>query len=86
MFLAKDQKISSLENDVNLVKREMVLAHIIADKEKKEGAKLSAPIAMLKIKLQMAKEAEDPNFDRTVWDQEGWKAKLAELDDEEEAG
>ncbi|MFS8034535.1 hypothetical protein Hanom_Chr17g01582281 [Helianthus anomalus] len=40
---------------------------------------------MLKIKLQMAKQAEDPNFERTDWDQEGWKVKLAELDDEEEA-
>ncbi|MFS8034534.1 hypothetical protein Hanom_Chr17g01582271 [Helianthus anomalus] len=31
MYLAKDQKIATLENDVNLVKRELVLAHITAD-------------------------------------------------------
>ncbi|MFS7964137.1 hypothetical protein Hanom_Chr08g00746691 [Helianthus anomalus] len=88
IFLAKDKKISSLENEINLVKRELVLTHATAQQEKEEvmeGAKLSATIAMLKIKLQMAKEAEDPNFDRTVWDQEAWKRKLAELDDEEDA-
>ncbi|KAM0025490.1 putative RNA-directed DNA polymerase [Helianthus debilis subsp. tardiflorus] len=88
LFLAKDQKIASLENDVNLVKMELVLAHITAGQEKAEvmeGAKLSATIAMLKIKLQMAKEAEDPDFDRTAWDQEGWKKRLAELDEEEDA-
>ena len=50
-----------------------------------DGAKHSAAVAMLKIKLQMAKEAEDPAFDRSAWDQEGWKERLAELDDEEDA-
>ncbi|MFS7912580.1 hypothetical protein Hanom_Chr02g00131631 [Helianthus anomalus] len=49
-----------------------------------EGAKLSATIAMLKIKLQMAKEVEDPAFDRSAWDQEAWRQRLAELDDEDE--
>ncbi|MFS8021114.1 hypothetical protein Hanom_Chr16g01423611 [Helianthus anomalus] len=49
-----------------------------------EGAKHSAIVAMLKIKLQMAKEAEDPAFDRAEWDQEGLKQRLAELDDEDE--
>ncbi|MFS7943760.1 hypothetical protein Hanom_Chr06g00503991 [Helianthus anomalus] len=88
MYLAKDQRIASLENEVNLVKRVLVMAHVTADHEKAkvmEGAKLSAIIAMLKIKLQMAKEAEDPDFDGTAWDQEGWKKRLAELDDEEES-
>ncbi|KAM0050026.1 hypothetical protein Hdeb2414_s0008g00292781 [Helianthus debilis subsp. tardiflorus] len=88
MFLAKDKKISSLENEINLVKRELVLTQAIAQQEKEEvmeGAKLSGTITMLKIKLQMAKEAEDPSFDRSAWDQEAWKLKLAELDDEEEA-
>ncbi|MFS7964340.1 hypothetical protein Hanom_Chr08g00749101 [Helianthus anomalus] len=88
IFLAKDKKISSLENEVNLVKRELVLTQATAQQEKAEvmeGAKLSATIAMLKIKLQMAKEAEDPDFDRSAWDQEAWKQKLAELDDKEEA-
>ncbi|KAJ0880379.1 hypothetical protein HanRHA438_Chr10g0462441 [Helianthus annuus] len=64
------------------------MAQIDADHEKhelREDAKISAAITMYKIKLQMAKEAEDPDFDRTTWDQEGWKAKLAELEDEEEA-
>ena len=50
-----------------------------------DGAKHSATVAMLKIKLQMAKEAEDPAFDRSAWDQEAWKERLAELDDEEDA-
>ncbi|MFS7911502.1 hypothetical protein Hanom_Chr02g00118901 [Helianthus anomalus] len=50
-----------------------------------EGAKHSATVAMLKIKLQMAKEAEDPSFDRSEWDQEAWKQRLAELDDEDES-
>ncbi|KAJ0585195.1 hypothetical protein HanHA89_Chr05g0197501 [Helianthus annuus] len=87
MFLAKDQKIASLENAINLVKRELVLTQATAQQEKEEvmeGDKLSTTIAMLKIKLQMAKEAENPSFDRSAWDQEAWKWKLAELDDEED--
>ncbi|MFS7955717.1 hypothetical protein Hanom_Chr07g00645911 [Helianthus anomalus] len=88
MFLAKDKKISSLEKEVNLLQKELVLAQIITQQEKAEvmeGAKLSATIAMLKIKLQMAKEAEDPAFDRSEWDQEAWKQRLPELDDEDES-
>ncbi|MFS7967968.1 hypothetical protein Hanom_Chr09g00792041 [Helianthus anomalus] len=71
MFLAKDKKISSLEKDLNLGQKELVMAQITAQQEKAkvmEGAKLSATIAMLKIKLQMAKEVEDPAFDRSAWD------------------
>ncbi|KAJ0744344.1 hypothetical protein HanPI659440_Chr10g0386531 [Helianthus annuus] len=66
--LAKDKKISSLEKDNNTLHKELILAEITANKEKTEfmdGAKLSAAIAMLKIKLQMAKEAADPSFDRS---------------------
>ena len=88
IFLAKDQTISSLEKDLNLAKKQVVMAQINVDHEKHEvleDAKVSAAITMYKIKLQMAKEAEDPDFDRTTWDQEGWKAKLAKLDDKEEA-
>ncbi|MFS7913896.1 hypothetical protein Hanom_Chr02g00147131 [Helianthus anomalus] len=39
---------------------------------------------MLKIKLQMAKEAEDPAFDRSDWEVEDWKQRLEELGDEDE--
>ncbi|KAJ0578315.1 hypothetical protein HanIR_Chr05g0245931 [Helianthus annuus] len=70
IFLAKDKTISSLEKDLNLVKKELVLTQITAQQEKEEvmeGTKLSTTIAMLKIKLQMAKEAEDPSFDRSAW-------------------
>ncbi|MFS7954281.1 hypothetical protein Hanom_Chr07g00628461 [Helianthus anomalus] len=49
-----------------------------------DGAKLSATIAMLKIKLQMAKEGADPSFDRSEWDLEAWKQRLVELGDEYE--
>ncbi|KAJ0746346.1 hypothetical protein HanOQP8_Chr05g0176531 [Helianthus annuus] len=66
--LAKDKKISSLEKDNNTLHKELLLAEITANKERIEimdGAKLSATIAMLKIKLQMAKEAADPSFDRS---------------------
>ncbi|MFS7905045.1 hypothetical protein Hanom_Chr01g00043141 [Helianthus anomalus] len=87
MFLAKDKKISSPEKDINLLQKELVPTQITAQEEKAEvieGAKHSATVAMLKIKLQMAKEAEDHAFDKAEWDQEGWKQRLAELDDEEE--
>ncbi|MFS7947494.1 hypothetical protein Hanom_Chr06g00548921 [Helianthus anomalus] len=76
MFLAKDKKISSLEKDINLLQKEVVLAEITAQKEKAdvmEGAKVSATISMIKIKRQMAKEVEDPTFDRSAWDQEAWR-------------
>ena len=84
--LAKDKKITSLERQLEVQQKEMILNEVTAYKEREEvmeGAKLSAAIAMLKIKLQMAKEAEDPAFDRSAWDQEGWKQRLAELDDED---
>ncbi|KAJ0752821.1 hypothetical protein HanPI659440_Chr09g0328681 [Helianthus annuus] len=71
--LAKDKKISYLEKDINMLQKELLVAEITAQKERMEiieGAKLSAIIAMLKIKLQMAKEAEDPSFDRSAWDLE----------------
>ncbi|KAJ0561791.1 hypothetical protein HanHA300_Chr06g0226971 [Helianthus annuus] len=87
-FLAKDETIPSLERELNLAKKQVVMAQINADHEKAEvieDVKVSAAITMYKIKLQMAQEAEDPDFDRTNWDQKGWKAKLAELDGEEEA-
>ncbi|MFS7968626.1 hypothetical protein Hanom_Chr09g00799831 [Helianthus anomalus] len=50
-----------------------------------DRAKLSTTITMLKIKLQMVKEAEDHAFDKYEWDQEAWKQRLAELDDEDES-
>ncbi|KAJ0791587.1 hypothetical protein HanOQP8_Chr01g0007361 [Helianthus annuus] len=64
------------------------LAEISAQKERTEimdGAKLSASITMLKIKLQMAKEAEDPSLDRSAWDLEAWKQRLVELGYEDES-
>ncbi|KAJ0867055.1 hypothetical protein HanRHA438_Chr12g0558731 [Helianthus annuus] len=84
----KDHKIASLEKDLNDAKTQMAKVLINTDYEKHElmeGAKVSAAIAMYKTKLQMAQEAQDPDFDRSNWDIEGWKARLAELDDEEEA-
>ncbi|MFS7953714.1 hypothetical protein Hanom_Chr07g00621861 [Helianthus anomalus] len=66
--LAKDKKISSLDKDNNNLHKELLLAEITTNKERMEvidGAKLSATIAMLKIKIQMAKEAADPSFDRS---------------------
>ncbi|MFS7956031.1 hypothetical protein Hanom_Chr07g00649781 [Helianthus anomalus] len=85
--LAKDKKISSLEKDINTLQKEFLLAEITTNKERIEimdGAKLSATIAMLKIKLQMAKEAADPSFDRSEWDLQAWVKRMAELGDEDE--
>ncbi|MFS7888588.1 hypothetical protein Hanom_Chr00s000001g01596991 [Helianthus anomalus] len=69
--LAKDKKMSSIEKDNNTLHKELLLAGITANNERIEimdGAKLSATIAMLKIKLQMAKEAVNLSFDRSEWD------------------
>ncbi|MFS8006784.1 hypothetical protein Hanom_Chr14g01253231 [Helianthus anomalus] len=63
--LAKDKKISSVEKDINMLQKELLLAEITTQKERMEimdGAKLSATIAMLEIKLQMAKEAAHPSL------------------------
>ncbi|MFS7904520.1 hypothetical protein Hanom_Chr01g00037061 [Helianthus anomalus] len=71
-----------------MLQKELLLAEITAQKERIEimdGAKLSATITMPRIKLQMAKEAEDPSFDRSAWDLEAWKQRLTKLDDEDEA-
>ncbi|KAJ0800645.1 hypothetical protein HanPI659440_Chr03g0105801 [Helianthus annuus] len=84
----KDHKIAALEKDLQDAKTQTAKVLINADYEKHElmeGAKVSAAIAMYKTKLQMALEAQDPEFDRSNWDVDGWKARLTELDDEEEA-
>ncbi|KAM0048723.1 hypothetical protein Hdeb2414_s0008g00277731 [Helianthus debilis subsp. tardiflorus] len=84
----KDYKITALEKDLNDAKTQTAKVLINVDYEKNElveGAKVSAAIAMYKTKLKMAQEAQDPDFDRSNWDVDGWKARLAELDEEEEA-
>ena len=88
MGVQKDLKIADLEKEIRAVKDEAVKALINFDYEKHDitqDAKVSAAIAMYKIQLQMATEAQDPSFDKSTWDVEGWKARLAELEDEDEA-
>ncbi|KAF5769371.1 hypothetical protein HanXRQr2_Chr14g0647451 [Helianthus annuus] len=88
MGVQKDLKIADLEKEIRAVKDEAVKALINFDYEKHDitqDAKVSAAIAMYRIQLQMATEAQDPSFDKSTWDVEGWKARLAELEDEDEA-
>ncbi|KAJ0855943.1 hypothetical protein HanRHA438_Chr14g0678881 [Helianthus annuus] len=88
MGVLKDLKIADLEKELQATKDEAAQRLIDMDNEKQEitqDAKVSAAIAMYKIQLQMAEEALDPTFDKSSWDVEGWKARLADLDDEEDA-
>ncbi|KAJ0947500.1 hypothetical protein HanRHA438_Chr01g0015901 [Helianthus annuus] len=88
MGVLKDLKIADLEKELRATKDEAAQRLIDMDGEKQEitqDAKVSAAIAMYKIQLQMAEEAQDPAFDKSTWDVEGWKARLAELEDEDEA-
>ncbi|KAJ0456488.1 hypothetical protein HanIR_Chr15g0763021 [Helianthus annuus] len=88
MGVLKDLKIADLEKELRATKDEAAQMLINMDGEKQEitqDAKVSAAIAMYKIQLQMAAEAQDPAFDKSSWDVEGWKARLAELEDEDEA-
>ncbi|KAJ0947498.1 hypothetical protein HanRHA438_Chr01g0015881 [Helianthus annuus] len=88
MGVLKDLKIADLEKELRATKDEAAQRLIDMDGEKQEitqDAKVSAAIAMYKIQLQMAAEAQDPAFDKSTWDVEGWKARLAELEDEDEA-
>ena len=88
MGVLKDLKIADLEKELRATKDEAAQRLIDMDNEKQEitqDAKVSAAIAMYKIQLQMAEEAQDPTFDKSSWDVEGWKARLADLDDEEDA-
>ncbi|KAM0055599.1 hypothetical protein Hdeb2414_s0006g00208061 [Helianthus debilis subsp. tardiflorus] len=83
----KDLKIADLEKELQATKGEAAKMLINFDYEKQEitqDAKVSAAIAMYRIQLQMATEAQDPSFDKSTWDVEGWKARLAELEDDEE--
>ncbi|KAJ0467769.1 hypothetical protein HanIR_Chr14g0688961 [Helianthus annuus] len=84
----KDLKIADLQKDLQDAKNETAKVLINVDYEKHEitqDAKVSPAIAMYKTKIQMALDTQDPDFDWSNWDVEGWKARLAELDDEEEA-
>ncbi|KAJ0831077.1 hypothetical protein HanPSC8_Chr15g0662831 [Helianthus annuus] len=84
----KDLNIADLEKEIRAVKDEAVKALIKFDYEKHDitrDAKVSAAVTMYKIQLQMATEAQDPSFDRSTWDVEGWKARLAELEDDDDA-
>ncbi|KAJ0916467.1 hypothetical protein HanPSC8_Chr06g0262031 [Helianthus annuus] len=88
MGVLKDLKIADLEKELRATKDEAAQRLIDMDNEKQEitqDAKVSAAIAMYKIQLQMAEEAQDPTFDKSSWDVEGWKARLADLEDEDEA-
>ncbi|KAM0010976.1 hypothetical protein Hdeb2414_s0068g00769191 [Helianthus debilis subsp. tardiflorus] len=88
MGVLKDLKIADLEKELRATKGEAAKMLISFDYEKQEitqDAKVSAAIAMYKIQLQMATEAQDPAFDKSSWDVEGWKARLVELEDDEEA-
>ena len=88
MGVLKDLTIADLEKELQATKDEAAQRLIDMDNEKQEitqDAKVSAAIAMYKIQLQMAEEAQDPTFDKSSWDVEGWKARLADLDDEEDA-
>ena len=88
MGVLKDLKIADLEKELRATKDEAAQRLIDMDGEKKEiiqDAKVSAATAMYKIQLQMAAEAQDPAFDKSTWDVEGWKARLAELEDDDEA-
>ncbi|KAJ0930831.1 hypothetical protein HanPSC8_Chr04g0154051 [Helianthus annuus] len=88
MGVLKDLKIADLEKELRATKDEAAQRLTDMDGEKQEitqDAKVSAAIAMYKIQLQMAAEAQDLAFDKSTWDVEGWKARLAELEDEDEA-
>ncbi|KAM0034507.1 hypothetical protein Hdeb2414_s0016g00498691 [Helianthus debilis subsp. tardiflorus] len=88
MGVLKDLKIADLEKELRATKDEAANELINFDYEKHDitqDAKVSAAVAMYKIQLQMAAEAQDPAFDKSTWDVEGWKARLAELEDEDEA-
>ncbi|MFS7901210.1 hypothetical protein Hanom_Chr16g01489641 [Helianthus anomalus] len=88
MGVLKDLKITDLEKELRATKDDAAKMLINFDYEKHDitqDAKVSAAIAMYKIQLQMATEAQDPSFDKGTWDVEGWKARLAELEDEDEA-
>ncbi|KAJ0479817.1 hypothetical protein HanIR_Chr13g0624431 [Helianthus annuus] len=88
MGMLKDLKIADLEKELRATKDEAAQRLKDMDGEKQEiiqDAKVSAATAMYKIQLQMAAEAQDPAFDKSSWDVEGWKARLAELEDEDEA-
>ncbi|KAJ0780497.1 hypothetical protein HanPI659440_Chr06g0238421 [Helianthus annuus] len=88
MGVLKDLKIADLEKELRATKDEAVKALIKFDYEKHDitqDAKVSAAITMYKIQLQMAAAAQDPSFDKGTWDVEGWKARLAELEDDDDA-
>ncbi|KAJ0623033.1 hypothetical protein HanIR_Chr01g0027251 [Helianthus annuus] len=86
--ILKDHKIADLEKSLQAARTETAKLLIDIDYEKHEiveGAKVSAAITMYKTRLQMAQVAQDPDFDKSSWDVEGWKARLADLEDDEEA-
>ncbi|KAM0008609.1 hypothetical protein Hdeb2414_s0109g00797551 [Helianthus debilis subsp. tardiflorus] len=70
---AKDNRIAHLEKGSKTLQKQILLADITSNKERLEiidEAKKYAAIVTLKIRLQMAKEAADPSFDRSEWDVE----------------
>ncbi|KAJ0493219.1 hypothetical protein HanIR_Chr12g0583681 [Helianthus annuus] len=86
--LLRQQFLDYVNEELRATKDEAAQMLINMDGEKQEitqDAKVSAAIAMYKIQLQMAAEAQDPAFDKSSWDVEGWKARLAELEDDDEA-
>ncbi|MFS7929694.1 hypothetical protein Hanom_Chr04g00335561 [Helianthus anomalus] len=85
--LIERQHHEAVSEESKTLQKQILLADITTNKERLEiidDAKKSTAIVTLKIRLQMAKEAADPSFDRSAWNVEAWKQRLQELGDDEE--
>ncbi|MFS7975978.1 hypothetical protein Hanom_Chr10g00887041 [Helianthus anomalus] len=83
----KDKTIAHLEKENKALQKQVLLTEMAPNKERLKiinEAKNSATIVTLKIRLQMAKEAVDPSFNRAEWDITAWRQRLHELGDDED--
>ncbi|KAJ0829312.1 hypothetical protein HanLR1_Chr00c0011g0689841 [Helianthus annuus] len=79
---AKDKKITQLEKEVNSLEKRIMVIEIKPNKAEIEAtneAKVCAACAILQERINIAQEAMDPDFDRSVWDVASWRQTLLEL-------
>ncbi|KAI3798312.1 hypothetical protein L1987_33583 [Smallanthus sonchifolius] len=82
---ANNKKLADTTDDLNRVKAELQDAYAQHAKdleESHEQVKMSAAVSIFQVKIKMAEEAADKDFDRANWDVLRWKKLVAELSGE----
>ena len=87
-LVAKDQELIKLKKELEEVTEALLYAETGVNEqlaELTEQAKVWAGKAVLEARIKMAREAEDPAFDKAAWTVETWEKTLAGMGGDDDA-